>query len=146
MDKPKLVYTHYIKATPENTWAAITNPEFTRQYWGGMTNVSEWKTGSKWEHRAPNNEVWIAGEVVECTPPKRLVLTWFDPDNTADVSRVTMEIEPAKDTVCLTVIHDGFKAYSTMAGKVSGGWPRVLSSLKSYLETGKGLLVADCSA
>ena len=73
--------------------------------------------------------------------PKRLVLTWADPDNLKDKSRVTFEIEKVGDSVCLTVTHDQFKAGSTMAGKVSWGWPRVLSSMKSFLETGKGLNV-----
>ena len=84
-------------------------------------------------------EVWITGEVLECNPPKHLVLSWADPDDLADKSRVTFEIEPLEDMVCLTVTHDNFKAGSSMVGKVSGGWPRVLSSMKSFLETGKGL-------
>ena len=77
--------------------------------------------------------------MVESVPPKRLVLTWADPDDLKDKSRVTFEIEPMEDMVCLTVTHDSFKAGSKMAGKVAGGWPRVLSSLKTFLETGKGL-------
>ncbi|HZI31974.1 MAG TPA: SRPBCC family protein [Candidatus Binatia bacterium] len=139
MKKPKLVYTTFIRSTPKKTWDAICKPEFTRQYWGEMANVSDWKKGSKWEHRTEENEVWIQGKVVECVPVKRLVLTWADPDDLKDVSRVTFEIEPEEDMVCLTVTHDKFKAGSKMAGKVSWGWPRVLSSLKSFLETGKGL-------
>ena len=84
-------------------------------------------------------EAWVTGQVLECDPAKRLVLTWADPDDLADKSRVTFEIEQIKEQVCLTVTHGNFKADSKMAGKVSGGWPRVLSSMKSYLETGKGL-------
>ncbi len=141
MKKPKLVYTTFIRSTPKKTWDAISNPKFARQYWAGMANVSDWKQGSKWEHLNPENEVWITGQVVESTPPTRLVLTWADPDNLKDKSRVTFEIEKAGDSVCLTVTHDQFKAGSTMASKVSRGWPRVLSSMKSYLETGKGLNV-----
>ena len=141
MKKPKLVYTTFIRSTPKKTWDAISNPKFTRQYWAGMANVSDWKKGSKWEHHSPGNEVWITGKVVQCTPPKRLVLTWVDPDNLKDKSRVTFEIEQVGDSVCLTVTHDQFKEGSTMAGKVARGWPRVLSSMKSFLETGKGLNV-----
>ena len=141
MLKPKLVYTTFIRSTPKKTWDAISNPKFTRQYWAGMANVSDWKKGSKWEHLSPEDEVWVTGEVVECTPPKRLVLTWADPDNLKDKSRLTFEIEKVGDSVCLTVTHDQFQAGSTMAGKVSSGWPRVLSSMKSFLETGKGLNV-----
>ena len=84
-------------------------------------------------------EAWITGKVLECTPHKRLVLSWADPDDLADKSRVTFEIEQIKNQVCLTVTHGNFKANSTMAGKVAGGWPRVLSSMKSFLETGRGL-------
>jgi uncharacterized protein YndB with AHSA1/START domain len=141
MKKPKQVYTMFIRSTPKKTWDAITKPEFTRQYWAGIANVSDWKKGSKWEHVAKESEVWITGEVVESLPPKRLVLTWADPDDLKDKSRVTFEIEPVENMVCLTVVHDKFKDGSKMAGKVSWGWPRVLSSLKSFLETGKGLNV-----
>lgn len=139
MKKPKLVYTSFIRSTPKKTWDAISKPEFTRQYWGGMTNVSNWKRGSKWEHLNPESEVWITGKVVESTPPKRLVLTWADPDNLKDKSRVMFEIEPVEDMVCLTVTHDKLTAGSKMLRGVSWGWPRVLSSLKTFLETGKGL-------
>ena len=139
MNKSELVYKMYIRSTPEKTWDAITKPEFTRKYWSGMANVSDWKNGSEWQHLSQENEVWITGEVVESVPPKRLVLTWADPDDLKDVSRVSYEIEPLEDMVCLTVIHDSFNADSEMAGKVSKGWPHVLSSLKSFLETGTGL-------
>jgi len=139
MKNPKQVYTTFIRSTPKKTWDAITNPKFTRKYWGEMANISDWKRGSKWEHLNPDNEVWITGQVVESVPNEKLVLTWADPDELKDKSRVTFEIEKMKDIVCLTVTHDNFKAGSTMAGKVSKGWPLVLSSLKSFLETGKGL-------
>ena len=143
MEKPKLVYTMFIRSTPKKTWEAISKPKFAKQYWAGMSNVSDWKQGSKWEHHSPENEVWITGEVVECDPPKRLVLTWVDPDDLKDKSRVTFEIEKVGRSVCLTVTHDQFKAGSKMAEKVSWGWPRVLSSMKSFLETGEGLEVFD---
>lgn len=141
MEKPKLVYETFIRSTPKKTWDAITNPKFTRQYWAGMANVSDWKRGSKWQHVAGENDVYGIGEVVESVPSKRLVLTWVDPDDLKEKSRVTFEIVPIKDQVCLTVTHDKFRAGSTMIGKVSWGWPRVLSSMKSFLETGKGLNV-----
>jgi uncharacterized protein YndB with AHSA1/START domain len=146
MQKPKLVYTTYIRSTPKDVWAAITKPDFTRQYWGGNTNASDWKKGSTWQHLSAGEkpEAWVTGKVLESNPPKRLVLSWADPDNLKDKSRVTFEIETIKDSVCLTVTHDQFKAGSTMPDKVNGGWPRVLSSLKSFLETGKGLAAANC--
>jgi uncharacterized protein YndB with AHSA1/START domain len=120
-------------------WHAITQPEFTRQYWGGFANVSDWKQGSSWQHLNPDKEAWITGRVLECHPPRRLVLSWADPGKLTDVSRVTYEIEAIEDMVCLTVTHDKLKAGSKMLRGVSWGWPRVLSSLKTFLETGKGL-------
>lgn len=141
MKKPKQVYTTFIRSTPKKTWDAICNPKFTRPYWGGLANVSDWNKGSKWEHVTKENEVWITGNVVECIPAKRLVLTWADPDDLKDRSRVTFEIEKIEDMVCLVVTHDRFTPGSKMAGKVARGWPRVLSSMKSFLETGKGLNV-----
>ena len=148
MTKPELIYTTYIRTTPEKLWNAITNPEFTRQYWGGNENVSDWKKGSKWQHVVSDEKrtVRVVGKVVESVPPKRLVLTWADPANEADVSRVTFEIEAIDDTVRLDVIHGDFQPGSDMVNKVSGGWPRVLSSLKSFLETGKALDVAACGS
>jgi len=144
MSNPDFVYTTYIKTTPEKLWNAITNPEFARQYWGGHTNISDWKKGSKWQHEDTNNNnsVRVAGKVLESVPPKRLVLTWADPADAADDSRVTFEIEPIEDMVRLNVIHGDFKPGSIMAGRVAMGWPLVLSSMKSYLETGKAIDVA----
>jgi uncharacterized protein YndB with AHSA1/START domain len=147
MKKPKLVYATYIRTTPKKLWAAITKPEFTRQYWGGLANVSDWKKGSPWRHVTGGKEpeIYITGKVLECIPPKRLVLSWADPDDLGDKSRVTFEVEAIEDMTCLTVTHGNFKAGSTMVGKVSWGWPRVLCSMKSFLETGKGLNVfAGC--
>src|ERR1039457_4333366 len=143
MEKRKLVYPTYIRTTPKKLWAALTKPEFTRQYWGRLRHVSDWKKGSPWQHvtKGKKPEIYIAGKVLESTPPKRLVLTWADPDDAADHSRVTFEIEAIADMTRLTVTHGNFKTGSTMLGKFSSGWPRVLSSLKSFLETGKGLNV-----
>ncbi|HTJ00481.1 MAG TPA: SRPBCC family protein [Dongiaceae bacterium] len=138
-NKPKLVYTTYIRSTPKKVWAAITEPKFTRQFWGGIANISDWKKGAPWEHRAADNDLYLTGKVMEYTPPQRLVLTWADPDRLKDVSRVTFALEAVEDMVCLTVTHDQLKSGSKMVRMVSWGWPRVLSSLKSFCETGKGL-------
>ena len=74
MQKPKLVYSTFIRTTPKKLWNAIIQPEFTRQYWGGFANVSDWKKGSEWQHLNPEKEVWITGKLLECKAPKRLVL------------------------------------------------------------------------
>lgn len=134
----EFVYTTYIKSTPEKVWNAIINPEFTRQYWGHQ-NVSDWKKGSKWHMMSSDDKatVFVAGEVIESSPPKRLVLTWADPSDATDTSRVTYELEPIADMVRLSIVHGNFKAGSDMPHKIGGGWPMVLSSMKSFLETGK---------
>lgn len=141
MKKPELVYTTYIRSTPKKVWAAITNPEFCRQYWGGGENHSTWKKGARWEHVFPeeSDKPAMAGKVLECLPPRRLVLSWIAVDNPKDTSRVTFTIEKIGDMVRLIVVHGRFSAVSVMPKKVSRGWPRVLSSMKSYLETGRGL-------
>ncbi len=143
MEKTDLVYVTYIHSTPQRVWDAIVRPEFTREYWG-HENLSDWKVGSTWEHREPHGgKLNIVGRVVECDPPRRLALSWASParaDDPAAQSRVTFGIEPMEgDMVRLTVSHDGLQP--DMQRMVANGWPRVLSSLKSYLETGKGMNV-----
>ena len=143
MAKTTFVYVIYIAAQPEVVWKALLDGEFTRQYWG-HENVSDWQPGSTWEHR-PNDAqrtVAILGEVLEARPPHRLVISWADPQDRARKdrhSRVTFEIEPVADMVRLTVTHDELEAGSEMQRKISEGWPRVLSSLKTLLETGRPL-------
>ncbi|MBC8035695.1 MAG: SRPBCC family protein [Rhizobiales bacterium] len=139
----EFLYTTYIRSTPQKVWDAITNPEFARQYWG-HGNVSDWKPGSKWDmvRGDGSNIVQTTGEVLESNPPRRLVISWVDPSKTADrteYSRVTFEIEVVKDAVRLDVFHNELKLGSEMARGISNGWPRVLSGLKSFLETGTGL-------
>ena len=137
MTNPKFNYVTYIKSTPEKVWQALTTPEFTRQYWG-CENTSDWETGSKWSSamNSDPNTPKICGEVLESNPPRRLVLTWAGTENLTDVSCVTFEIELLEEMVRLTVVHDDFKTGSTMSGRISQGWPRVLSNLKTLLETG----------
>jgi uncharacterized protein YndB with AHSA1/START domain len=141
MKKLELAYVTYIRTTPKKLWDAITKPEFASQYWGGQGNISNWKKGSSWHHGAEGKpeDACVVGEVLESQPPKRLVLSWADPDKPTIKSRVTFEIERIKDMVSLRVIHGEVPAGSAMAKNVASGWPRVLASMKSYLETGKGL-------
>lgn len=137
MTRPDFVYTTYIKSTPQKVWDAITNPEFTRQYWTNE-NISDWKKGSEWKHvNKEGNQTWIVGKILESNPPRRLVLTWAEPSDLKDDSQVTFEIEPNQDMVRLIVTHGGFKADSKLPNRISMGWPLVLSNLKSFLETGK---------
>ena len=137
------VYVTYIAATPEKVFDAITRPELARRYWG-HENVSDWTPGSDWQHVRANEErtVELVGKVVETSPPTRLVITWANASQAADpdaYSRVTFDIEPYDDMVRLTVSHDELQAGSGMANGIQKGWPIVLSSLKSFLETGRGL-------
>jgi len=142
-EKTSFVYVTYIRSTPEKVFEAITKPEIARRYWG-HENVSDWKPGSSWQHVRANAErtVQLAGKVIEIAAPTRLVMTWAnasqadDPDAT---SRVTFDVAPIDDMVRLTVTHDELEAGSGMATGISRGWPIVLSSLKSLLETGQGI-------
>jgi uncharacterized protein YndB with AHSA1/START domain len=142
MSTTEFVYTTYIKSTPQIVWNAITSPEFTRQYWN-VELKSDWKTGSKWKGLASDGGDCVKqGEILKSTPPNHLIMTWVSPEDEADKtehSRVTFEIAAIGDMVRLNVIHDRLKAGSVMAGRIAQGWPRVLSSLKSMLESGKPL-------
>jgi len=152
MSKPSFVYVTYIATTPEKVWKAIVDPSLARQYWNdpnaganhpAHVNVSDWKKGSKWEHqRVDNNNVDIAGEVVETDPPRRLVLTWARPKELGDKSkhsRVTFDIEPQGKVVRLTVTHEDLEKDAPMLAGISDGWPKVLANLKTFLETGRPL-------
>jgi len=142
MAKSTFVYVVYIASTPEKVWSGLLDGEFTRQYWE-HDNVSDWKPGSQWEHRKPGaSEVSILGEVIEARKPSRLVLTWAAPHEAKlrhRHSRVTFEIDAVADMTRLTVTHDELEPGSEMERKITSGWPRVLSSLKTLLETGKPL-------
>jgi uncharacterized protein YndB with AHSA1/START domain len=134
------VYVTYISTTPENVWNALIDGEMTRDYWGFHKNVSDWKPGSAWSHRDYETDVAdVVGEVVESDPPRKLVLTWESARAAGNPSRVTFQIEPYMGAVRLTVIHEDLEPGSPMHQGVSQGWPAVLSSLKSLLETGHAL-------
>jgi uncharacterized protein YndB with AHSA1/START domain len=136
------VYQVFIKATPEQIWDAITKPEFTKRY---FHNASITATPERRYTRGPNDEVWGDTDVFEFDPPRKLVHGWrslYDPELAEeDESRVTWEIEGGDDGVSLlTVVHDKLEGAPKTASNVAGvGWMGVLSSLKSFLETGEGL-------
>lgn len=142
-EKTSFVYVTYIRSTPDKVFEAIMKPEVARRYWG-HENLSEWKPGATWQHVRDNEQrtVNIVGQVVEVSPPTRLVITWASPaqaDDPAAYSRVSFDVEACADMVRLTVTHDELEADSAMAKGVQRGWPIVLSSLKSLLETGQGI-------
>jgi uncharacterized protein YndB with AHSA1/START domain len=135
---PEFVYVIYIQSTAERIWQALIDPEMTKEFWGRHQNRSDWKPGSEWRHVNYDDatDIAVAGTVVESDPPRRLVLTWRRPNET-DVSRVTFEIEDFMSSARLTVTHNELSPQ--MLSKISAGWPAVLSSLKSLLETGASL-------
>jgi len=142
-EKTSFVYVTYIRSTPEKVFEAITRPEVARRYWG-HENVSDWRPGSSWEHVRTDEErtVDLVGKVVEVAAPTRLVITWANASQAADpagYSRVTFDVVPYDEMVRLTVTHDELEAGSGMAKGIQHGWPLVLSSLKSLLETGQGM-------
>jgi uncharacterized protein YndB with AHSA1/START domain len=150
MTKPSFVYVTYIATTPEKVYRALVDTEITRQYWLGgsgpaRVNVSDWKPGSRWEHTRDDatRTVDVVGTVVETTPPRRLVITWARPaeaDDASKHSRVTFDIEPQNERlVRLTVTHEDLENDPKMLASISGGWPAVLSNLKTFLETGQAL-------
>ena len=156
MERPEFVYTTYIRTTPELLWQALTDPVFTRRYWGA-THESDWRVGSTvtWEQGG----VRIADPaqvVLESEPGRRLAYTWhtMTPEFVASVgfsdeivakvtveprSKVSFDIERLGEVCKLTVVHDGFEPGSVVAELVSQGWPGLLSALKTLLETGEPL-------
>jgi uncharacterized protein YndB with AHSA1/START domain len=145
MSTPKstFVYVIYIRTTPEKLWQALTQPEFTRQFFMGTVQESEWQVGAAWKMVAPDGRVGDSGEVLEIDPPRRLVLKWqchMKPEHAAEgYSRMTYTLEPQGEMVKLTVLQEMDREGSTLIQAVGQGWPLILSSLKSLLETGAAL-------
>jgi uncharacterized protein YndB with AHSA1/START domain len=157
VDTPSFVYVNYIRTTPERLWQALTEPAFTERYWG-MVFHSDWRTGSRYVLNQFGLTIADDEQVVlEAEPFSRLSYTWHTVtpewadalDLTAEArerlageprSMVTFEIEPLDDAqVKLTVVHDGLAPDGLMGSLISRGWPRVLSNLKTLLETGEPL-------
>lgn len=144
MNRSEFVYVTYVRTTPDKLWSALTSQEFMRQYWFGTHFETDWKTGSSWQLVFPDGRVADTGEIVEIDPPKRLVLKWrneFRPELRAEgYASCTIELEPMAEAVKLTIIHTMDRTGSKLIEAVSGGWPRILSNLKSILETGEVVL------
>lgn len=143
MEKSEFVYVTYIRTTREKLWKALTDPELIRQYFVCATQESEWKPGASWRMLKADGTVTDIGEILAMEPQRRLVLRWknqFRPELEAEGdSRMTYEIEEESGKVKLTVLHEIGVARSKLIEAVSGGWPYILSSLKSLLETGEAL-------
>lgn len=144
MTDSRFVYVSYIRTTPEKLWAALIEPEFTRQYWAGTYQVSEWKVGSDWKNMIPDGRVGDSGKVLVFDPPRKLSITWrneFMPEMKAEGhSTCTYDLEPAGTAVKLTITHEIGVPNSKLIGGVSEGWPHLLASLKSLLETGEPII------
>jgi uncharacterized protein YndB with AHSA1/START domain len=143
MADSRFVYVTYIRTTPEKLWQALIDPEFTRRWWCETHQESEWKPGASWRLMTPDGRVADTGEILEIEPHRRLVFTWrneFKPELKAEgFSRLTYELEKMGESVKLTIIHEIDKPDSKFIQAVSGGWPHLLASLKSLLETGEPL-------
>jgi uncharacterized protein YndB with AHSA1/START domain len=144
--KPAIVYTIYIASTPEKVWQALTSAEFSRKYFFGNAVEVDLKVGGAYIVRRPDGALHISGEVIECVPPRKLTVTfnvnWPELIEKLGPTLVTWEIEPAGDAVRLTMTeaHDRPLSDDILAGGRSG-WPAILSSLKSLLETGEALVI-----
>ena len=135
------VYVTYIRTSAEKLWSALLQPQFTRQYWFGMDMVCDWTVGASWQLRFADGRVADTGEVLEIDPPRRLVLRWqneFRPELKAEgAATCVFELAPTGELVKLTITHSSARQDSQLIVAVSGGWPKILSNLKSLLETGE---------
>ena len=138
------VYVTFIRTTPAALWQALIDPDLTPRYWLGVRQEAEWRVGGAWKLILPDGTLGDTGEVLEFDPPKRLALRWrneFRPELKEEGwSRCTMDIEPVGEAVKLTLTHSIDREPSKFIEAVSGGWPMILSNLKSLLETGSVVL------
>jgi uncharacterized protein YndB with AHSA1/START domain len=143
MAESEFVYVTFIRTTTEKLWRALIEPEFTRQFWMDTMQESTWEPGSSWRIIKPDGSTADSGEVVEIEPERRLVLKWQNhmfPEMTAEgFSLLIYTLEQKGDSVKLTVIQQIERRGSKLIKAVSGGWPMILSSLKTLLETGESL-------
>src|SRR5450631_3543568 len=145
MARSTFVYVTYIRTTPERLWSALTDDvEFMKQYWFGVHCESAWTPGSSWKMLHPDGSISDAGEIVAAEPPRWLVIRWQHqnkPELKAEgESLCTMELEPSGTAVKLSITHTIERETSNLIAAVSGGWPKIISNLKSLLETGSTVL------
>ena len=140
----RFLYVTYIRTTPEKLWSALTDAEYMKQYWFGIHCESQWTAGSPWKMVSGEGRILDAGQIVEADPPRRLVIRWQHqnkPELKAEGdSLCTMELEPIGTAVKLSITHTIEREPSNFIVAVSGGWPKILSNLKSLLETGSSVL------
>lgn len=139
-NRSSFVYVAFIRTTPQRLWDALTDPQFIRQYWFDATVECAWKKGAPWKMSRHGN-LTDTGEILEIDPPRRVVIRWLNewmPELKAEgYSRCTIELEPVDNAVKLTITHEIDRPESKFITAVSGGWPRIVSNLKSLLETGE---------
>ena len=145
MARSTFVYVTYIRTTPEKLWSALTtDAEFMKQYWFGVHCESQWTAGASWKMVHGDGRISDAGEIVEAEPPRRLVIRWRHQDKpelkAEGESLCTMELEPSGGAVKLSITHSIEREPSKLVAAVSGGWPKILSNLKSLIETGSIVL------
>ena len=144
MTRSTFVYVTYIRTTPEKLWTALTDEEFMKRYWFGTHCESEWTAGSSWKMVSSDGGITDAGEIVEAEPSRRLVIRWqhqSKPELKIEgESLCTMELEPIGPAVKLSITHTIERQPSKLIEAVSGGWPKIISNLKSLLETGSTVL------
>lgn len=132
---------------PERLWSALTDPGLNKQYWFGCHCQSQWTPGSSWKLVSGDGQVPDSGEIVEAAPRRRLVIRWEHdkPDLKAEgASLWTIELEPSETAVKLSITHTIEREPSKLIAAVTGGWPKVISNLKSLLETGSIALGELC--
>jgi uncharacterized protein YndB with AHSA1/START domain len=138
--RSEFVYVTYIRTTPERLWTALTDGAETPKYWFGVTAEADWREGGAWKLVFSDGRVADTGEILAFEPQKRLVIRWqhqFMPEIAAEGASICeMTLEPAGEAVKLTVRHSIDRPQSKFIEAVSGGWPQILSNLKSLLETG----------
>jgi len=145
MARSTFLYVTYIRTTPQRLWSALTqDAQFMKRYWFGVHCESQWTAGSAWKMVYSDGQVSDSGEIVESEPPRRLVIRWqhqIKPELKAEgESRCTMELEPVGPAVKLSIVHTIERDPSQFIAAVSGGWPKILSNLKSLLECGSIVL------
>jgi uncharacterized protein YndB with AHSA1/START domain len=144
MPKPEFVYVTYVETTPEKLWQALTDRAFTKRYWFDTEVRSDWKVGSPLA-LVMGGKVTDTGEILEADPPRRLAYSFkhelMEDMHNEPATKVGFTIEPWDNLVKLTVTHEGFADGSKLLDGISKGWPAILSSLKSLLETGKAFAI-----